>query len=174
MRKGKPMSIASDLIRDLQSEAERTRKVFAVLPEAKFEWRPHEKSMTLGALASHVAENPSWISAFVEPELDFELLMQSYKPFAGKTRAELVTALDAALREAVACLKGRPDEFFEETWTMRMGAKVLARQPRGEALRETGIHHGIHHRGQLVVYLRLLGVPLPQLYGPTADAPDFG
>ena len=168
------MSIASDLIRDLQAEAERTRKVFAVLPEAKFEWKPHEKSMTLGALASHIAENPAWVSALMEPELDFEVMMKSYKPFAGKNRAELVAALDGGVKDAQLALQSRPDAVFHETWTMRMGAKILDRQPRGEALRETAIHHTIHHRGQLVVYLRLLGTPLPPLYGPTADSPAFG
>jgi uncharacterized damage-inducible protein DinB len=71
-------------------------------------------------------------------------------------------------------LTGRPDTLFHETWTMRMGEKILDRQPRGEALREIVIHHAIHHRGQLLVYLRLLGIPLPPLYGPTADAPSFG
>ena len=168
------MSIASDLIRDLQKEAELTRKVFAVLPEAKFDWKPHEKSMTLGALASHIAENPAWVSSMMEPELDFEVMMKTYKPFAGKNRAELVAALEGGLKDALLALKGRPDAIFQETWTMRMGAKILDQQPRGEAMREIAIHHAIHHRGQLLVYLRLLGTPLPPLYGPTADTPSFG
>lgn len=167
------MSIASDLIRDLEREAELTRKVFAVLPEAKFEWKPHEKSMTLGALASHIAENPAWVSSMMEPELDFEQMMKSYKPFAGKNRAELGAALDGGLKDAVLALKGRPDAVLQETWTMRMGAKILDQKPRAEALREIAVHHAIHHRGQLLVYLRLLGAPLPPLYGPTADAPGF-
>lgn len=168
------MSIASTLIRDLEAEAELTRKVFAVVPEAKFDWKPHEKSMTLGALASHIAENPAWISSMMEPELDFEVMMKSYKPFAGQNRAELLAALDGGMKDAVLSLKGRPDPVFLETWTMRMGAKILDQKPRGEALREIGMHHAIHHRGQLLVYLRLLEVPLPPLYGPTADNPSFG
>ena len=168
------MTIAADLIRDLQSEAELTRKVFAVLPETKFEWKPHEKSMTLGALASHIAENPAWVSAMMEPELDFEVMMKTYKPFAGKSRAELLQALEGGLKDANLTLEGRPDSVFHETWTMRMGAKILDQQPRGEALREIAIHHAIHHRGQLLVYLRLLDVALPPLYGPTADSPSFG
>jgi len=166
------MSIASDLIRDLQKEAELTRKVFAVLPESQFEWKPHEKSMTLGALASHIAENPAWVSSMMEPELDFEVMMKTYKPLAAHNRAELGAALEAGLKDALLTLKGRPDPFFLETWTMRMGAKILDQQPRGEAMREIGVHHAIHHRGQLLVYLRLLGTPLPALYGPTADTPS--
>jgi len=165
------MTIAADLIRDLAAEAAKTKQVFAVLPEAQFAWKPHEKSMTLGALASHVAENPAWVSSMMEPELDFEVMMKSYKPFAGTTRAELVQALEGGSMDAERALKGRPDAFFHETWTMRQGAKVLDQQPRGQALREIAIHHGIHHRGQLVVYLRLLGVALPAIYGPTADTP---
>ncbi len=166
------MSIASELIRDLEAEAVKTRAMLAAVPAGRLDWKPHEKSMTLGALASHLAESPSWISAMLEDEMDFAVLAD-YRPFEAKDRAELLAGLERNLRAGVDALRGRDDAFLSTTWTMRNGAKVLMSAPKHEALRATAIHHWIHHRGQLSVYLRLLGVPVPQTYGPTADHPSI-
>ena len=168
------MSLATLLVADLEQEAKNTRKMLEAVPEAKLDWKPHEKSMTLGQLASHLAENPSWISAMLEDEMDFATAMTDYKPFAAKNRKELLDGFDKNLRAGLDALRGRADAFLEKTWTMRNGPKVLMALPKHQAVRSTGIHHWIHHRGQLSVYLRLLGVPLPQVYGPTADNPSFG
>ncbi|MSR61240.1 MAG: DinB family protein [Planctomycetes bacterium] len=167
------MSIANELIRDLEAEAKKTRAMLAVVPEAKLDWKPHAKSMTLGGLVGHVAENPAWIPAMLEDEMDFGA-MKDYRPFAPKDRTELLTAFDKNMRAGLEAIRGRSDAFLLATWTMRNGDKVLMSAPKHEALRGTAIHHWIHHRGQLSVYLRLLDVPLPQTYGPTADSPSFG
>jgi len=170
------MSIATALVTDLEEEAKHTRRMLALLPEAKLAWKPHEKSMTLGQLASHLAEAPSWTGAFLEPSLDFAA-MEGYRPFVARTRAECLAEFEKNHRACVEALRARDDRsgdgFMGETWSMRKGDEVLMSQPRGDALRTTLVHHAIHHRGQLSVYLRLLGVPLPPVYGPTADDPSF-
>jgi len=167
------MSIAEALTTDLEQEAAGTRKMLALVPEAKFAWKPHEKSMTLGQLASHLAEAPAWTAGFLEPVMDFAA-MKDYVPFAAKTNAELCAAFDKNHEAALAGLRGRDDAFLRATWTMKNGDTVLMSQPRKDAMRSILLHHTIHHRGQLSVYLRLLGVPLPGIYGPTADSPKFG
>jgi len=165
------MSIADALVTDLQTEAANTRKVLALVPEAQFAWKPHEKSMTLGQLASHLAEAPSWTGSMLEPAMDFAG-MQGYRPFAARSLVECVAEFEKNHHACIESLRGRDDRFMSALWTMKNGPKVLAQQPRNEALRTTLVHHAIHHRGQLTVYLRLLGVPLPPIYGPTADEPS--
>lgn len=167
------MSIAKSLVAHLEHEAATTRKMLAIVPAAKLDWKPHEKSMTLGALASHLAETPTWVSSMLEDEMDFGN-MGDYRPFEGKSAEELVAALDRNLKEAVALVREHDDAFLTREWTARMGDKVVMRAPKGEVIREIALHHTIHHRGQLSVYLRLLDVPLPKVYGPTADDQSFG
>ena len=167
------MSIALDLVSDLEEEAKHTRKMLAVVPEEKLAWKPHQKSMSLGQLASHLAETPSWTAGILEPVMDFAA-MEGYQPFLARTRAELVAEFEKNHRACIETLRDRDDRFMRETWTMKHGPKVLLTQPRKDVLRSTLLHHGAHHRGQLTVYLRLLGVPLPATYGPTADDPSFG
>lgn len=166
------MSIAADLIRDLETEAAKTRALLQAVPEDRLDWKPHGKSMSLGALAGHVAENPAWIPAMLEEEMDFAA-MGDYRPFMPRSRAELLDTFERNLGAGLEVLRGREDAFLETTWTMRQGEQVLLRAPKREVIRETAVHHWIHHRGQLSVYLRLLDVPLPRVYGPTADNPSF-
>ena len=167
------MSIAADLVSDLEAEAALTRTLLARVPEPELAWKPHEKSMSLAQLASHLAETPAWTGAMLEPAMDFAA-MGDYRPFLARTRAELLQTFETNHAASVAALRGRDDRFLQETWTMRNGSAVLMTQPRRDALRQILVHHAVHHRGQLTVYLRLLGVPLPPLYGPTADHPGFG
>jgi len=167
------MSLAAALVSDLEEEAVKTRKLLAVVPEGRMDWKPHEKSMSLGQLVGHVAENPAWIPAMLEDEMDFAELMKDYRPFAPRDRSEALEALERNVRTASEAVRGRDDGLLEGTWTARMGDKVLMSLPKHKAIRETGIHHWVHHRGQLTVYLRLLDVPLPGLYGPTADQASF-
>jgi uncharacterized damage-inducible protein DinB len=166
------MSIANDLVADLETEAKNTRAMLAVVPEAQLAWKPHEKSMSLGQLASHLAETPAWAGSMLEPSMDFGA-MGDYRPFLARSRAELLATFESNHATATSALRGRDDRVMNETWTMRNGATVLVTQPRKEALRSILVHHAVHHRGQLSVYLRLLGVPLPPIYGPTADHPSF-
>jgi uncharacterized damage-inducible protein DinB len=166
------MSISQTLLSDLETEAKHTRTMLALVPEESLAWKPHEKSMSLGQLASHLAETPSWTSAMLEPSMDFAAL-GDYRPFLARTRSELLAVFERNHAESVAALRGRDDRFMGETWTMRNGPQVLLSEARKDALRSTLVHHAVHHRGQLSVYLRLLGVQLPPIYGPTADHPGF-
>jgi uncharacterized damage-inducible protein DinB len=165
------MSLASSLAADFKSEVEATRRVLAAVPENKLDWQPHKKSMTLGRLACHVAETGGYIGGMMEPEMDFEVVGAQWKPLDVKTNKELLAAFDAAAKTFNDQLAGKDDNFMRGTWTMRAGPKVFMTAPRHEAIRTVGLNHLVHHRGQLTVYLRLLDVPVPSTYGPTADHP---
>ena len=163
------MSIAEALVADFREEAENTQKVLLAVPDDRLDWKPHPKSMSLGRLAGHIAETPSWIPSMMEDELDFAK-SGGWKPFLPAKQSDL---LDRFRRENEAfqrLVAGKPDEFLLRSWTMRHGDHVLWQVPRHTAIRSTAIHHIVHHRGQLTVYLRLLGVPVPPTYGPTADS----
>jgi uncharacterized damage-inducible protein DinB len=163
------MSIAEQLLADFRMEAENTRKVLNAVPAERFDWRPHEKSMTLQRLAGHIAESPGWGHAMMEDELDFASSSGDWKPFNPTSRKELMDGFERIAGDFEKLIAGRGDEFMNGTWTMRSGEQVFMELPRHVAMRSTVIHHIVHHRGQLTVYLRLLGVPVPGTYGPTAD-----
>ena len=167
------MSIGKTLVAEFKHEAANTRKVLEAVPEDRFDWKPHEKSMTLGQLAAHIAETPTWVRSMIEDELDFAVAGGDYKPFAPATKAELLAGFDENVKDFETTVAGRDDEFLGVTWTMRHGDKVLMSVPRHVAMRSTAINHIIHHRGQLTVYLRLLDAPVPPTYGPTADNASF-
>ncbi|HEX8561103.1 MAG TPA: DinB family protein [Pyrinomonadaceae bacterium] len=162
------MSICATLAAELRQEARTTRRILERVPEASFGWKPHEKSMTLGRLAAHVAELPELIlPALTQPELDFAA--GDFKPFDPQTSAELLEKFDRNIEEAVGLLEKQPDERMGEPWRMRHGEQVFFEMPRAAVVRFVGLNHVVHHRGQLSVYLRLLDVPLPSIYGPSAD-----
>jgi uncharacterized damage-inducible protein DinB len=167
------MSISQTFVADFESETDNTRTLLTAVPQAQFAWRPHAKSMSLAQLAGHIAETPSWLHSMLEPEMDFAAMAGSYTPYVPTSQADLLRAFESNLRGVRPSLEGRDDGFMRATWTMRMGSKVLLQQPRIDALRSTLLHHLAHHRGQLTVYLRLLDVPVPPTYGPTADHPSF-
>ena len=165
------MSNRETLVKDLKGETPITRKVLEAILEERMAWKPHEKSMTLGQLAGHLAETPTWALSMLKEDLDFATMPEDYQPFVPTTSKELLEAFDrnwAALHEAVAATD---DGALAETWTMRAGDKVMMQDPRHAAIRAFAINHTIHHRGQLTVYLRLLEIPVPSTYGPTADDP---
>ena len=164
--------IATSLINELQNEIQTTRKCLERLPAEKFDFKPHEKSMTMGRLASHVAEMFGWTKPTVEqPELDFA--KYDYKPFEPKTTAELVEFFDKLAAESIETLQDKPDEIFMEPWSLRNGEQIYFTLPKVAALRSFVMNHIIHHRGQLSVYMRLLDVPVPGIYGPSADEPTM-
>ncbi len=167
------MTLADSLYIDFADEAKRTRTMLEVVPTAKFDWRPHGKSMTLGALAGHLAEMPAWVRGFLNDELDFSKLELDYEPFVPTSKEDLLSTADENTALLHTTLATMSDEFLEEEWTMRAGERVLLQATRHRAMREILIHHAIHHRGQLTVYLRELDVPLPPTYGPTADSSGF-
>lgn len=167
------MSISEALVAEFKQEADNTRKYLQAVPEDRFGWKPHEKSMSLGRLAGHIAESPSWVRSMMQPELDFAAAGQDYKPFVAESAAELVKHFEEQVKGFEEALTGKDDAFMKETWTMRSGDNVLLSAPRHEAIRSTSINHIVHHRGQLSVYLRLIDVALPPIYGPTADDASF-
>ena len=162
------MSIGEQLAAELEQEAKTTRRLLERVPEASFGWKPHEKSMSLGQLAGHVAQLPTLIvPAFTQDELDFATA--GWKPFNPQTTAELVEQHDANIKAAAETLRGAADEKMGEAWQLKSGDHVLFQMPRVMVSRFVGLNHIVHHRGQLSVYLRLLDVPLPSIYGPSAD-----
>ena len=162
------MSMSQSLMAELQHEAKTTRRLLERVPEGSFGWKPHEKSMSLGQLAGHVAQLPSLIiPAFDGDEFDFAT--SGWKPFSPQSTAELVEQFDAHVSAAADALKGQTDESMGEKWKLRSGDHVIFEMPRSMVVRYFGLNHVVHHRGQLSVYLRLLDVPLPSIYGPTAD-----
>jgi uncharacterized damage-inducible protein DinB len=162
------MSLSDVFIAELQQEAIATRKCLERIPENTFDWKPHEKSMSMSALAAHIAEMVSWVKDVAEtPELDFATM--DYKPFAPETTAELVELFDKNLSAANESLKNASDGMMMENWKMRNGEQVYFDMPRIQVLRGFIFNHLAHHRGQLSVYLRLQDIPVPEIYGPSAD-----
>ncbi len=165
------MSIAESLIKDFNEDAEMSRTLLAATPEDKYDWRPHEKSWTLGQLASHIAEAASWHQSMLEDVFDFDAMMADYKPFVAADRAELLATLDTNAADFTSFIEGKEDDFMSGHWKgLSGGAEVMAGE-RHRIMRRLLIDHVSHHRGQLTVYLRLLDVPVPQTFGPTADNP---
>jgi uncharacterized damage-inducible protein DinB len=162
------MSISETFIAELEQEAATTKKILERVPLDKPDWKPHEKSMSLGRLATHVAELPNWVGASLDyDELDFA--KSDHKPLVVKSTEELTALHDKNIADAVACLKKYPDEHFAKTWKLRNGETIYFELPKAAVIRSFVFNHIIHHRAQLGVYLRLLGVPLPGSYGPSAD-----
>lgn len=161
------MAINESFIGELQHEATTTRKVLERIPAEKFDWKPHEKSMPFGQLATHVADMFSWFAPVLETdELDFANGYEQPKPV---TTEELVAVLDKNLAAATESLKKAGDETFGQNWTLRNGEQVFFEMPKRQVLRGMVMNHIVHHRGQLSVYLRLNDIPVPAIYGPSAD-----
>lgn len=162
------MKIAKAFLEELKQEAQSTRKLLEVVPLDKGDWKPHEKSMALNRLSSHVAENFEWVADTVETDgIDFA--KYPYEPFIPKTTEELIKFFDKSLERMEKALSNCSDEEMMKDWTMRDGEQIYFTLPKVTVIRGFCINHMIHHRGQLTVYLRLLNVPLPAIYGPTAD-----
>ena len=162
------MSISETLIMEIQEEAKATRKLLERVPDKSLTWKPHEKSMVLSRLASHVAEIVGWVSFTLDyDELDFGKF--KYTPPEIKSNSDLLKILDENLEKALDSLKKAGDEVFSENWTMKNNEIVYFTLPKIAVVRSFAMNHLYHHRGQLTVYLRLLDVPLPGVYGPTAD-----
>lgn len=159
------MTIAQMFLPEFEMEMTTTRRLLERVPDGKGDWKPHVKSFSLGHLAQLVARMPAWISQIVsETKLD----LSTGAPYSLETTATLVTEFDRNVAEAKATLAATNDSDFQVPWSLTMGEKVLMTMPRVAVVRQT-INHLVHHRGQLTVYLRLLDVPLPSIYGPTAD-----
>ena len=159
------------ILAELDQEAATTRRVLERVPGDKLGWRPHPKSMSLGQLALHVATLPGQGAAFLSKD---EVELPEFRnPPAATTAAELIPALDQSLLRAKGFLGGLDDGSALSTWKLMKGAKVLLAVPRIGMVRSLMLNHWYHHRGQLSVYLRLLNIPVPSIYGPSADENPF-
>jgi uncharacterized damage-inducible protein DinB len=153
---------------ELENEAKTTRAVLERVPADKFDWQPHEKSMTMGRLAVHVAEMFGWTKETLKSDvLDFSTMDMT--PFEPRTTDELLAFFDEQIANAKAILAETSDETFMTDWTMRNGEQVYFTMPKVAVMRSFVMNHIIHHRGQLSVYLRLNDIPVPSIYGPSAD-----
>ncbi|HEX6746113.1 MAG TPA: DinB family protein [Longimicrobium sp.] len=157
---------------DLENELANTRKVLARVPDEHWHWKPHEKSMSLGALAGHLAQLP-WLAQSVVTRDEFNV-GQGGLPAPPPNREELLSTFDQASAALVEAVNAAPAQAWGQTWSLKARGQTFLSMPRAAALRLMGISHPIHHRGQLTVYLRLLGIPVPGLYGPSADEPFGG
>ena len=159
------------LLPEFDMEMDNTRRTLERVPDDKFGWKPHEKSGTLGWMAAHVATLPQWAKITMQQDsLDIAPVGgPDYVPPKPTSRKELLEIFDKNRAEARTALAAGDDDAYAQPWALLMGGKQLFSEPRSAVLRRMVLNHIIHHRGQLTMYLRLLNVPVPGLYGPSAD-----
>ena len=166
------MSIAQGLLAEFDAEFANTRRTLDRIPENKLDWTPDPKSMSLGRLATHIAEMTGWAALTMNSdELDFA--KNAYQPVLAQSREHLLRIADENATSARAAIAGATDADFMKTWTLRAGDQIFFTMPKIAVIRSMVMNHIIHHRGQLTVYYRMNGVPVPALYGPSADEPVF-
>jgi uncharacterized damage-inducible protein DinB len=161
-------SPADIIYTDLENELNTTRRMLERFPSGHNEWRPHERSRTLVALAGHVAELPGLGMAIVANDM-FDFAAHKPVPKVYNTAADLLAVFDERVKALRPALAAADSAALATSFTLRAGDRVILKRPRGEAVRHMVINHIIHHRAQLGVYYRMLGVPLPASYGPSAD-----
>jgi uncharacterized damage-inducible protein DinB len=168
------MKLTEFLLAELDREVDRTRRALEQVPEGKFDWKPHDRSMIFGYLADMVATMPSWIAMEVtRDELDVAPAQgPTMKREPRTTSAALVQALDQSAAEARQVLEHTTDEHLMTEWHLKARGEVVQAAPRFEMIQDT-INHWTHHRGQMTVYLRLMGAKVPAIYGPSADDKSF-
>jgi uncharacterized damage-inducible protein DinB len=162
------MPLKDGLIAELKHESASTKKILEKIPVESLSWKPHEKSMSLGRLATHIAEIPNWVPNIITMDV-FDFAERSYKPTVLTSQEELLNIFNKNVSKAIAALETTNTEALDKIWTVANSGKVVYQLPRKVALRGWAYSHLYHHRGQLTVYLRLLGIPVPGMYGPTAD-----
>lgn len=165
------MALIDGMLQELEQEAKTTRRVLERVPDNRLSWRPHKKARTLGELALHVAMVPGAVAEFVSSPSPVQA-PQFADPSPSKA-AELVPALEESIAKAKKLLGGMDDATLQATWRMMQGDRELLAIPRMAMLRSIMLNHWYHHRGQLSVYLKELDVPIPPIYGPSADENPF-
>jgi uncharacterized damage-inducible protein DinB len=165
------MTFSEALLPEFDEEMKNTRKLLECVPDGKFDYQPHPKSMALGRLASHVAEMPAWAVMTLDTEvLD---LQPDFKPHVATSRAGLLDMFDTSVSQAREKIGAASDEDWQKIWTFKYAGKTIMAMPRSTVMRSTVMNHLIHHRAQLGVYLRLNDVAFPGMYGPSADEMKF-
>jgi uncharacterized damage-inducible protein DinB len=165
------MALIDGMLQELEEEARTTRRVLERVPDDKLAWRPHPKSMTLGELALHVAMVPGGVAELAASPSPAQL--PDFANPIPTSATELIPALDESVAKAKKALRGMNDTTLMETWRLMQGEREVFAVPRGALLRSIMLNHWYHHRGQLTVYLRELDVPIPSIYGPSADENPF-
>jgi len=159
-------------MQEFREEVAITRRVLNRVPESKLTWKPHAKSMTLGQLAWHIATMPGSLSQLVQQE-SFDLSKASFVPPQPKSLEEILTAYEQSVRDGEQSLESMTDDRAKGPWRLERNGKEIFTKPRFSVMRSIMLNHWYHHRGQLSVYLRLLEVPVPAIYGPSADEGPF-
>jgi len=165
------MAIIDGMLQELEQEAQTTRKVLELVPDEKLTWKPHEKARTLGQLALHVATVPGSVAELVASATKAQV--PNFTDPSPQTAAELLSTHDASISKAKKALSKMDDGAIMETWSLMLGDKEVFALPRVAFLRTVMLNHWYHHRGQLSVYLRELDIPIPSIYGPSADENPF-
>ena len=165
------MRIVDSILAELDREADTTRRVLARVPNEKLNWKPHPKSMSLGQLSHHVATTLGGVATIVA-KTEFEVTDFGNQPSVASA-SELIPTLERSLAEAKSILNGFDDSTMMANWKLTRAGKELFSAPRVGIIRSIMLNHWYHHRGQLSVYLRLLDVPVPSIYGPSADENPF-
>lgn len=164
------MAMIDGLLQELDHEAKTTRRVLERVPNDQLGWRPHQKARTLGELALHVAGTPGAVATLAAQA---EVQPPNFKDAVPQNASELIPALDESIATARRLLAGMDDATLNATWRMKRNGQDVLAMPRAALLRSIMLNHWYHHRGQLSVYLRQLGVAIPSIYGPSADENPF-
>lgn len=167
------MSIGDEMLAEFQEELAATRRILDRVPTDKLAWKPHEKSMSLGQLAMHIATVPAGILRITSTD-SFDVLQGNFTPPLPKSTTEIHAALEESAQIVETTLRQAEDAWAQAPWRLMAGDRELQTRQRSKAWRTLMLNHWYHHRGQLTVYLRLLGIPVPVIYGPTADESAFG
>jgi len=165
------MALINGMLQELDQEAQTTRRVLERVPDNQLAWRRHEKARTLGQLALHVAMVPGGVAELVASPSPAQA--PRFLDPSPSSASELVPALDQSIEKAKRLLGGMDDAAFTATWRLMAGERELLAVPRAAMLRSIMLNHWYHHRGQLTMYLRELDVPIPSIYGPSADENPF-
>jgi uncharacterized damage-inducible protein DinB len=160
------------MLREFHEEMGTTKRVLGRVPADKLGWRPHERSMSLGQLALHIATVPGGIAHITKPDA-FDVSQATFSPPMPKSMEEVYAALEQSIRDVEQTLKETTENAAEANWRLMFGEKELRSMPRVSVWRSLMLNHWYHHRGQLAVYLRLLDVHVPSIYGPSADESPF-
>lgn len=165
------MSFSQSLLPEFDEEMKNTRKILECVPDGKFDYKPHPKSMELGYLATHVAQLPDWGKTTLTTEV-LEI-GPDFKPSNLKTKAELLAVFDKGVKETREKIETATDADWQVNWEFKYDGKTMLSMPRSAVMRSVVMNHLIHHRAQLGVYLRLNEIAIPGMYGPSADEAKF-